>query len=119
MFGIWLVPVVFLDDLIKKWGECNVSVGRGGINTDARLGMLSPGEDALLEGASGSILSLVQLIPNTFGEAFGEERFGSSWELWEFGDVLWSLEVRAHFDGLQSGSLIFSGWLICNNPMTN
>ena len=101
MLVSWLMSVVSLDDLVHEWSEGVVGVVGSSVNSDTRVGPLGSGEDSLSEGESEFVSSVLALLPSLLVEAFHEERFGSSWEVWESLDVLWGLEVRTHHGSVE------------------
>ena len=50
----------------------------------------------MLEREAIFVSSVFACFPDIWGEALGEERFGTSWEMWEFSDIIPVFEVGSH-----------------------
>jgi len=88
-----LVSVIRLDDSVHEWSEGIVRVVGSSIDTDTGVGPLGTGHNSLTEGETEFISSVFALLPDFWSQTFGEEGFGTSWEVGESLDVISRLEM--------------------------
>lgn len=87
MLVVLAVSVVLLDDLIEEGSEGIVRVVGASIDTNARLGPLASREDGLLEGEAELVVLVLQLFPDLWCKALGEEGLSASGEVGEISDL--------------------------------
>ena len=113
--------MIFRDDLVKERSESVETFMAARIDTNTRVGPLATREDALLEGVAIFVGSIFARIPHISRQDFREERFGSTGEEGELGDLGWLSEVRTHHHaiGIDSAfaeleTLKSQGWQVNN-----
>ena len=88
-----LVSVVLLNDLVEERSEGVETFVAAGVDTDAGVGPLATGEDALLEGEAILVLLILAFIPNVASQHLRKERLGSTREVGEFSHGLRARQV--------------------------
>jgi|DEB0MinimDraft_12_1074336.scaffolds.fasta_scaffold04204_7 hypothetical protein len=68
------MTMVLLNDLVEQRGEGCVRFVGSSIHTDARVDVLAPGEDGILEGEPMGIRLASKLVPNLRGKELAQER---------------------------------------------
>jgi len=71
------VAVVSLNDLVHEGGKVVVGLVGATVDTDTGVGPFAAGEDALSEGETVLVLSILALFPDITGEALREQRCGA------------------------------------------
>jgi hypothetical protein len=87
------MTMILLNDLVQEGSEGVVGVVGAGIDAYSRLGPFGAGEDGLLEGEAVLVLGVFELIPDFLVQTFGEVTVGTGWEVGEFFQILWCMQV--------------------------
>ena len=77
MLIVGAVAVVSLNDLVHEGGKVVVGLVGATVDTDTGVGPFAAGEDALSEGETVLVLSILALFPDITGEALREQRCGA------------------------------------------